>query len=122
MIYKRAEMSCTEKRLRWLLGCALIVQCLLLPRASAENLDPRKDHEDPFRNVDAVVERAVAEGNIPGAVLLVGHNGKVVHRKAFGWRALEPVREPMTLDTVFDLASLTKCIATTTSVMQLVQD
>ena len=64
----------------------------------------------------------MAEGNIPGAVLIVGHNGKVVHRRAFGSRALEPVREPMTLDTVFDLASLTKCIVTATSVMKLVKD
>jgi uncharacterized protein YbbC (DUF1343 family) len=103
-------------------GCALVVQCLLLLSASAQSLEPQKDHADRFRIVDAVVERAVAEGNIPGAVLLVGHNGKVVHRKAFGWRSLEPVREPMTIDTVFDLASLTKCIATATSVMQLVED
>jgi uncharacterized protein YbbC (DUF1343 family)/CubicO group peptidase (beta-lactamase class C family) len=71
--------------------------------------------------VDAIIEQAVADGNIPGAVLLVGHDGKVVYRKAYGSRALEPKREPMTLDTIFDLASLTKVIATTTAVMQLVQ-
>jgi uncharacterized protein YbbC (DUF1343 family)/CubicO group peptidase (beta-lactamase class C family) len=53
--------------------------------------------------------------------LLVGHNGKVIYRKAFGNRALEPRREAMTIDTIFDLASLTKVIATTTAVMQLVQ-
>jgi uncharacterized protein YbbC (DUF1343 family)/CubicO group peptidase (beta-lactamase class C family) len=71
--------------------------------------------------VDAIIEQAIADGNIPGAVLLVGHNGKIVYRKAYGSRALEPKREPMTLDTVFDLASLTKVIATTTAVMQLVE-
>jgi uncharacterized protein YbbC (DUF1343 family)/CubicO group peptidase (beta-lactamase class C family) len=71
--------------------------------------------------VDSVIEQAVADGNIPGAVLIVGHDGAVVYRKAYGSRALEPKREPMTLDTVFDLASLTKVIATTTSVMQLVE-
>lgn len=71
--------------------------------------------------VDAIIEQAIADGNIPGAVLIVGHNGKVVYRKAYGRRALEPKREPMTLDTVFDLASLTKVIATTTAVMQLVE-
>ncbi|HLO07993.1 MAG TPA: serine hydrolase domain-containing protein, partial [Terriglobales bacterium] len=58
---------------------------------------------------------------MPGAVLLVGHDGQVIYRKAFGNRALEPRREPMTADTIFDLASLTKVIATTTAVMQLVQ-
>ncbi len=66
-------------------------------------------------------EQAIADGNIPGAVLVVGHDGAVVYRKAYGSRALEPQREPMTLDTVFDLASLTKVIATTTAVMQLVE-
>jgi uncharacterized protein YbbC (DUF1343 family)/CubicO group peptidase (beta-lactamase class C family) len=71
--------------------------------------------------VDAIIEQAIADGNIPGAVLIIGHNGKVVYRKAYGSRALEPKREPMTLDTVFDLASLTKVIATTTAVMQLVE-
>ncbi|HTD43771.1 MAG TPA: exo-beta-N-acetylmuramidase NamZ domain-containing protein [Bryobacteraceae bacterium] len=71
--------------------------------------------------VDSIIQQAVADGNIPGAVLVVGHNGAVVYRKAYGNRALEPRREPMTLDTVFDLASLTKVIATTTAVMQLVE-
>jgi uncharacterized protein YbbC (DUF1343 family) len=65
---------------------------------------------------------AVTNGNIPGGVLLVGHNGRVIYRKAFGSRSLEPTREPMSGDTIFDLASLTKCIATTTSIMKLIQD
>ncbi len=58
---------------------------------------------------------------IPGAVLIVGHDGSVIYRKAYGSRALEPRREVMTLDTVFDVASLTKVIVTTTAVMQLVE-
>ncbi len=69
--------------------------------------------------VDSIVQRAISDGIVPGAVLVVGHDGAVVYRKAYGERALEPRREPMTLDTVFDLASLTKVIATTTAVMQL---
>jgi len=71
--------------------------------------------------VDSIINQAVADGNIPGAVLVVGHNGKVIYRKAYGFRELEPKRVPMTVDTIFDLASLTKVIATTTSVMQLVE-
>ena len=71
--------------------------------------------------VDSIIEQAIADGNIPGAVLVVGHNGSIIYRKAYGARALEPHREPMTLDTIFDLASLTKVIATTTAVMQLVE-
>ena len=69
--------------------------------------------------VDSIISQSIADGNIPGAVLLVGHDGAVVYRKAYGNRALEPRREAMTLDTIFDLASLTKVIATTTAVMQL---
>jgi uncharacterized protein YbbC (DUF1343 family)/CubicO group peptidase (beta-lactamase class C family) len=71
--------------------------------------------------VDSIVERAILDGQIPGAVVLIGHNGQVAYRKAFGRRALEPRREAMTVDTIFDLASLTKVIATTTAVMQLVE-
>ncbi len=71
--------------------------------------------------VDAVIQQSITDGNIPGAVLVVGHNGAVVYRKAYGARALEPKREGMTVDTIFDLASLTKVIATTTAVMQLVE-
>jgi uncharacterized protein YbbC (DUF1343 family)/CubicO group peptidase (beta-lactamase class C family) len=72
-------------------------------------------------SVDAVIAQALHDGNIPGAVLLVGHNGQVIYRKAYGNRALEPRREPMTLETIFDLASLTKVVATTTAVMKLVE-
>ena len=70
-------------------------------------------------SVDAVIHRAVLDGSIPGAVLVVGHDGAVVYRKAYGERSLEPRRAPMRVDTVFDLASLTKVVATTTAVMQL---
>src|SRR3989475_5823305 len=71
--------------------------------------------------LDALVEKAVAAGEIPGAVLLVSHRGRVLHRKAYGSRALLPKREPMTVDTIFDLASLTKVVATTSAVMKLVE-
>ena len=71
--------------------------------------------------LDAIVLDAIHDQQIPGAVLLVGHNGQVIYRKAFGNRALEPRREAMTADTIFDIASLTKVVATTTAVMQLVQ-
>ena len=73
----------------------------------------------PLGGVDAILEQAITDTNIPGAVLVVGHDGAVIYRKAYGSRALEPKREAMTLDTVFDLASLTKVIATTTAMMQL---
>lgn len=68
-----------------------------------------------------MMEKAVADGNMPGGVLLVGQDGKVIYRKAFGSRSLEPTHEPMTVDTIFDLASLTKCVATATSMMKLIE-
>jgi uncharacterized protein YbbC (DUF1343 family)/CubicO group peptidase (beta-lactamase class C family) len=72
--------------------------------------------------IDTVVADAIAEKKLPGAVVLVGRGERVLFRKAYGNRALSPVKEPMTLDTVFDLASLTKVVATTTAVMALVED
>ena len=69
--------------------------------------------------LDSIINEAIAAQEIPGAVLIVGHDGRVVYRKAYGSRAIEPQREAMTLDTVFDCASLTKVVATTTAIMQL---
>src|SRR5450631_1001538 len=69
--------------------------------------------------LDRVIDQAIEQGRMPGAVLLVGHDGKVIYRKAYGKRALVPQPEAMTLDTVFDCASLTKVVATTSSLMKL---
>jgi len=69
--------------------------------------------------IDSIVQDAIREGQIPGAVVLIGHNDAVVYRKAYGNRSLEPRREGMTVDTIFDIASLTKVVATTTAIMQL---
>jgi uncharacterized protein YbbC (DUF1343 family)/CubicO group peptidase (beta-lactamase class C family) len=66
-----------------------------------------------------VVRKAIAEGKCPGAVVLIGNSGRVVYRHAFGERSLTPRRTPMRPTTIFDIASLTKVIATTTAVMQL---
>lgn len=77
---------------------------------------------DPRLSVaDSVVETAIQNHEVPGAVLVVGHDGQVVYRKAYGMRSLEPARSAMSVDTIFDIASLTKVIATTTAIMQLVE-
>ena len=75
-----------------------------------------------LNRIDGVVREAIAAGRLPGAVVLVAHGGRTVYRKAFGLRAVRPSAEPMTADTVFDLASLTKVVATAPSVMALVED
>src|SRR5205823_5885717 len=72
--------------------------------------------------IPALVEQAIADKKLPGAVVLVGRGARVVYEKAIGNRAVAPAPEPMTLDTIFDMASLTKVVATTTSVMKLVED
>lgn len=69
--------------------------------------------------LDAAIEKGLAAGKTPGAVVLAGQPGRVLYRKAYGERAVEPRRERMSEDTIFDAASLTKVIATTSSIMKL---
>lgn len=71
--------------------------------------------------IETVVKADIEKKMLPGAVVIVGHKGKIVYRKAFGNRSLVPTVEPMTIDTIFDVASLTKPIATATSIMILVE-
>lgn len=72
-------------------------------------------------SIDGVVSEAIDRGELPGAVVLVGRRDRVLFRRAYGNRAVLPAREPMTVDTVFDVASLTKPVATATSIMILVE-
>lgn len=87
-----------------------------LPEASPEELgfDASK-----LAEVGEAISAAVGEGKVPGAVVIVGRRGKIALAEAIGRRAVEPEAEPMTRDTVFDMASLTKPVATATSVMVL---
>jgi uncharacterized protein YbbC (DUF1343 family)/CubicO group peptidase (beta-lactamase class C family) len=75
-----------------------------------------------LNQIQPVVEEAIRDKKLPGAVVLIGRGDEVVYQKAIGNRAVEPSVEPMTADTIFDLASLTKVVATTTSVMQLMEE
>jgi uncharacterized protein YbbC (DUF1343 family)/CubicO group peptidase (beta-lactamase class C family) len=93
-------------------------------RKKTKDVAPKKDPlsvDKRFLATDAVINDYVAKQLIPGAVLLVGHKGKIVYRKAYGHRALQPTLEPMTSDTIFDIASLTKCVATATSIVRMLQ-
>src|SRR3954470_20078715 len=91
-----------------------LTACCLLPAGgfAADN---------PYADIRPAVEAAINRGELPGAVVAVLHNGETVYREAIGRRAVKPAPEPMTPDTVFDMASLTKPIATATSVMVLVE-
>lgn len=84
------------------------------PEAGLPKLpDPR------LARLDEVARRELAAGRVPGAVIFVGHQGKIVYHRALGQKTLEPYMQSMTEDTVFDLASLTKVVATTTALMKL---
>ena len=83
-----------------------------------------EDHGmDPERlaRVDVVIDDAIQAGDIPGAVLSVVRGNDIVYLKAYGNKSVVPDTEPMTVETMFDLASLSKCVGTTLSFMQLVE-
>jgi SSS family transporter len=71
-----------------------------------------------FSPVTTLLTQAIAAKKIPGAVVVINHDGRTVFEQAYGDRALEPVVEPMTFETIFDMASLTKCLVTATAIMQ----
>jgi len=90
----------------------------LLSTASPESAGMASDR---LSRLAGPIQETIERGEVPGAVVLVAREGRVVYNKAFGNRALDPGREPMTVDTVFDMASLTKVVATATSIMILVE-
>jgi len=96
-----------------------IVGAMLLCIVFAANVANAQPVQPDFTAVSSLLNQAIAAKKLPGAVVLINHNGATVFERAYGDRALEPVAEPMTEDTVFDMASLTKCLVTATAVMQL---
>ena len=72
--------------------------------------------------LDDAIGQAIRDNRVPGAVLVVGHAGEMIYRKAYGQRAVLPFPEPMTPDTIFDCASLTKVVATTSALMKLFEE
>jgi uncharacterized protein YbbC (DUF1343 family) len=100
-------------------GLLVLLLCVLPLRGNVA--DAGIDSERLAR-IDSAVSQALEDQRAPGAVVLVLRQGQVVFRKAYGYRQLLPTRERMTIDTVFDLASLTKPIATATAVMLLIEE
>ncbi len=84
---------------------------------------PRNHGMDPERlaHVDGVIEDAIRDGEMPGAVLSVVRGSHIVYLKAYGNKSVVPDTVAMTTNTIFDLASLSKCVGTTLSVMQLIE-
>ena len=102
-----------------LAGCAGRPQPGTLAKASPESMgmNPQK-----LSQVDGIVESFIADGSIPGAVLSVVRDDKIVYLKAYGNKQVVPDTVAMTVNTVFDLASVSKCVGTTLSFMQLVEN
>ena len=106
--------------------CIALAAALLLTMglyAQVKVADPARHGMDPERlaRLDEVIEECIAEGNIPGAVISVVRGNNIVYLKAYGNKSLVPETEPMTVETIFDLASLSKCVGTTLAVMQLIE-
>ncbi len=89
----------------------------LLP-AQIESITLNRSH---LSHIDSVIERAIENEDIPGAAIIVGDKENIYYRKAFGHCQLVPDRQKMQLDMLFDMASVTKPVATATSVMILVE-
>ncbi len=100
----------------WRILFPLMLSAVIPTSASSQALQ-----EEQLVPIGQVVKKEIQAGRIPGAVILIGNQGKVVYRRAFGLRALKPKKATMTTDTIFDIASLTKVIATSTAVAQLVE-
>ena len=97
---------------------AALILAQSLPEVQPESVGMDKD---VLAKIDTVINLAIADGQTPGAVLLVSRAGAVVYRKAYGYQMTVPEKKKMTVETVFDLASITKPMATATSVMILIQ-
>lgn len=115
-IFGRIPMQCC---------LALLVVPLILPPVDAKppsKIDWESAGMDPQleSRIEQAVKRYLDEGNMAGCVVLIGRQDGIVFEKAYGYRSLEPEKEEMTTDTVFDMASLTKPTATATSIMILV--
>ena len=105
-----------------------MIALLCVARLGVSQTPHVKAKAPDFGEVSTLLNDAVAAHQPPGAVVLIGHDGHVVFERAYGDRKLagEPgldgqpsAAEPMTEDTIFDMASLSKCLSTATAVMQL---
>lgn len=120
-------------RRRLLVGIGTSALASAVPSAPADSQSasvpdlPTRDPQtqkmlgERLRVADTLIAEAVANGSVPGAVLLVARRGAIVLRKAQGFAGLRPVTRPMQVNTVFDLASLTKPFATATSALKLLE-
>lgn len=102
---------------------SLLSALFVLPLFAIERVAPKDAGMDPSRllKVDDIINASIQNKEIPGAVLAVVRNGKLVYLKAYGNKSVFPKTEPMTENTVFDLASCSKVVGTAISINQLLE-
>src|SRR5437879_5300784 len=86
---------------------SLCIGFVSVAQGSLQTVEPGR-----LARIVELVEEAIAQHQLPGAVVVVGRGEQILYSHVFGRRAVLPAAEPMTEDTIFDLASLTKVIAT----------
>ncbi len=94
-------------------SAVLLIALLIVP------LGAKAQDQTEFRQIDRIIEGGIAAKKFPGAVVIAGHNGRIIFHRAYGNRSLIPAPEAMTEDTIFDVASLTKVLVTAPAIMQL---
>ncbi len=104
-------------------AAALTVQAFAQGTALRQDSPERHGMKpEKLARVDSVINEAIAAKEIPGAVLSVIRSNDIVYLKAYGNKSVVPTVEPMTTETLFDLASVSKCVGTTLSFMQLIEN
>ena len=104
------------RRILLLLSAVILLLPLSCARRGCTSVDM-----DRLSLIDSVVYASIENGDIPGAVVGIVHDGKLVYKKAYGSKRLVPYEEAMTTETMFDLASVSKCVGTTIAIMQLAE-
>ncbi|MBE6222704.1 MAG: hypothetical protein E7125_04495 [Bacteroidales bacterium] len=106
-----------------LMAAVLVAACAPQPEKGIRHASPLSQGMSAkhLALIDSAVNASIAAGDIPGAVVGVVRNNRLVYEKAFGYKSLVPEKDTMTVETMFDLASVSKCVGTTLSFMQLVE-
>lgn len=112
------------KRAVFVALAVLLMACTPRPTQGIRHTTPAKRGMDAVRLslIDSTVQASIDAGDIPGAVVGVVRKDALVYEKAFGFKSLIPVKDSMTLETMFDLASVSKCVSTTVAIMQLIEN
>lgn len=104
------------------LAAALAVSALAQGTLRQATPESHGMDSEKLAQVDRVINDAIAAKEIPGAVLSVVRGNDIVYLKAYGNKSVVPTVEPMTTETLFDLASVSKCVGTTLAFMQLIEN